>query len=117
MKLHRLSERFAPYACAMFCSKRAYVDFVASHVLKAETFIPPLDDSSRPLWAVVSIQDWPTHDAVVTDVGRARWDQHGPDVAGGHLADHPSDLTDGHHVGAGGHDGSDHGGAGGDSSQ
>src|SRR4051812_6506397 len=68
IKLHRLSERFAPHACAMFCSKRAYADFVASHVPKTEIPFQPLDPS-MPLWAGVSIQHWPTHEAIVNDLG------------------------------------------------
>jgi len=116
IKLLRLSERFAPYACAMFCSKRAYADFVASHVPKTETPFQPLDYSSMPLWAVVSIQDWPRHEAVVTDMGHAHWDQHGHDFPSDSLAHYSSEFGDGHHSGAGGHDDAHHGGAGGDGS-
>jgi len=118
IKVHRLSERFAPYACAMFCSKAAYTDFVASHVPRYETFLSPLDNPSIPLWALVSLQDWPSHDAVVTDIGHSHWGHYNGDFASDHAAHDHSDLSHGHHHGGGdGYDTSHHGGAGGDGSQ
>jgi hypothetical protein len=116
IKLHRLSERFAPYACALFCSKRGYADFLASHVPKTELFVEPLDNSLISLWAMCAIEHWPVYDAAVTDIGDAYWDQHAGHLGRDHLAHYPSDVSDRHHGGVGGHDGSHHGGAGGDGS-
>lgn len=59
IKFHRLSERYAAYACVMYCSKRAYDDFVASGVPRADIRIAPLTESNVPLWAGSSVQDWP----------------------------------------------------------
>jgi hypothetical protein len=98
IKLHSFSERFAPYACAMFCSKRAYADVVASHAPRTDSSFQPLDNASIPLWAAISVQDWPTHEAVVTDMGHAHWDQYGHDFASGHIAHHASGFSDGRHV-------------------
>ena len=117
IKLHRLSERFAPYACAMFCSKRGYADFIANHVPKSEIFVPPLDDSLISIWAMGAVEHWPAYDAAMTDIGDSQWDQHAGGLGTDHLAHHPSEVGDPHHDGVGEHDGSHHGGAGGDGSQ
>src|SRR6478735_7414021 len=77
IQVHRLSERFAPYACAMFCSKRAYDDFAARHVVKGDTSLHSLSEPSFHLWPVL-LEDWPTHHEIVVEMGHhAQPDHHG----------------------------------------
>jgi hypothetical protein len=105
IKLNGLSERFAPYACAMFCSKHAYSEFVDSRVPKAGPSIDPLKEASVPLWAGVLAQDWPPHHEIVTDLGETAWD-HGVDLGSGHFGDHATDVGEQGDAGGGGsHDG------------
>jgi hypothetical protein len=100
IKLHGLSERFAAYACVMFCSKQAYSEFVANQVASAGPSVSPLKDSSVPLWAGVLVQDWPTHHHVVADLGHSQ-----SDLGSGPFGDQAAHLADRSDSGGGGHDG------------
>jgi len=104
IKLNGLSERFAPYACVMFCSKHSYAEFVVNQVPSADLTFSPLKDSSVPVWAGVLTQDWPPHHDVVTDLGHASW-EHGSGLDSGHFGDHASHLGDHDDIGSGGDDG------------
>lgn len=110
IKLYGLNERFAPYACAMFCSERAYSEFVAKHVSRSET-VEPLTNSDVPLWVGTHWDDWPTHQQVVADLGQHDASDHFQH----HLADFGHHgLDHGNHGSDGGHHGGSHdGGAGG----
>lgn len=92
IKVNGLSERFAPYACAMFCSKQSYSEFVEKQVQHAASSVDPLRESSVPLWIGLA-QHWPTHHEVVAEFGHAHWD-HGAHAGPSHVGDHPADLGD-----------------------
>lgn len=116
IKQHRLSERYAAFACVMFCSKEAYSKFVANHAPSAEVPASPLDDSSIPLWAAAAIADWPAHESVAIDLGSASpWGDNSSDPDGDHAGHHGVDFEGPAHDNSSGPGGSDPG-AGGDSS-
>jgi hypothetical protein len=105
IKLHGLNERFAPLACAMFCSKQAYVDFAARLPKDRPHGAPPdpSPDSAAWLWTEPT---WPEHHDAIAHVSTSSWEHGGADHAG-------SDTVaafGGHHDG--GHHGDHHGGGG-----
>ncbi|HWA75438.1 MAG TPA: DUF6559 family protein [Polyangiaceae bacterium] len=117
IKQHRLSERYAAYACAMFCSKRAYDDFVASRLARTDIPITPLAETSTPLWFDIPAYDWPAHHELTTEIHHYGF-SHNADF-GPHYSDHSSgDFGDAYHHGGGdshhggGHDGGGHHGGG-----
>ena len=109
IKVSGMSERFAPYACAMFCSQAAYSEFAAKQRPNAASPVDPLKDSSAPLWAYVAVQDWPTHAHALSDLGHAI-QSHLSDFGSGPFGDHGDighhgDIGGGGHHGGGAHDG------------
>lgn len=115
---HGLSERYAAYACAMFCSKRAYDGFVAIGVAAAAISVPPATESSLPLWAGMAIQGWPEHHQVTAELQESHGVSHSLDF-GSDYSDHSSGYFgdghshgDGHAHHGGGHDGGGHDGGG-----
>jgi hypothetical protein len=65
IKVHGLNARYAAHACAMFCTERAYNEFVAKHVKggsAAEQF--------SPLWIGAGDYDdaWIPHAEIVSEV-------------------------------------------------
>ena len=116
IKRHRLSERYAAYACAMFCSKGAYDDFVAINQTRIESRTAPLTESSVPLWADVPTQEWPEHHHVTAELQHVYgFSQHhdlGVDHSD-HFSGHFSEGYDhhGHSHDGSGHDAGGHGGS------
>jgi hypothetical protein len=108
IKLHELNLRYAPYACAMFCSKQAYGDFVAMRRSTAEAKIAPSDMSAYPLWSEVGGTDWPAHHEITTELHHSvGYDSPWADAGHSHH-DGGGAFDGGHHAGAdygGGYDG------------
>lgn len=113
---HRLSERYAAYACAMFCSERAYSQFLTKQ--GATTDWSQASDNDHSLrWAVTNI-DWPIHREAVTELRLFSYGDFAPShfTIGSHSNDHHDvshhhdsfgyDGGDWHHGGSDGHDGS-----------
>ena len=109
IKRHGFNERFAPYACAMFCSKQAYSEFAVGHDSKARSPVDPVVASSAAMWAGALSQEWPEHHDVVSDLGGGHWD-HDSGFGSDHVGADSTDIGYGHDAGAGGHDGGSHGG-------
>lgn len=109
IQMSGLSLRFAPYACAMFCTKRAYADFVAERGGRLNAVVAPLESSTVPLWAGVLAESWPAHENVVADLGQSGaslgsdW---GANLGGDLAGDAGGDFGDGVGGSDGGGDGS-----------
>jgi hypothetical protein len=79
IKEHGLSERYAAHACAMFCSKTAYTDFLANHDRRRDD-VAPLAVSEAPIWLGMVGHDWPVHGDAIADVGGSDFSS---DISGG----------------------------------
>ncbi len=113
IKLHGFNERYAPYACAMFCSKRAYVEFVAERSSGGEAGAAPLLGLSLAQCSAIDTSAWPDHHDIVSDPHHSFGDDRGGDPA--FDVNHSFDADGGYDVNGSGNAGS-HDGAGGDSS-
>lgn len=109
IQVGRLNLRFAPYACAMFCTQRAYADFAAKQTGRPNPPFAPLENPTVPLWAGVLTESWPAHEDIVADLGPADgssgadWNAN---FRGDLVGDAGGDFGDGAGGGDGGADGS-----------
>jgi hypothetical protein len=119
-----LSETYAAYACAMFCSKQAYDAFVATRARATQDPSGSFEGSSDvAVWASFDASGWPTHDELVVDLPAVNADNgshfdwggggehHGGDHSlGGHFdgGHHGGDFDGGGSYGDGGSDGGSH---------
>jgi hypothetical protein len=110
IKRYGFNERYAPYACALFCSKRAYDEFVGQ-----QASVAPLEQSSVAHLAGITTQAWPRHHEIVSDLHHSFGGDRGGDLASdGNHSFHGLGADD---VGGSGDAGGSHdGGAGGDGS-
>jgi hypothetical protein len=109
IRVHRLSERYAAYACAMFCSKRAYSEFVEARRRSADSSTVSTTDPI--VLHSAAVQDWPEHRQVATELSHYGGDPYwssGSDHSG-----HYGDWGGGHDTGGGSYDGGGGGDGGG----
>ncbi|MFZ5891780.1 MAG: DUF6559 family protein [Myxococcota bacterium] len=119
IKTHRLNERYAAYACVMFCSKRAYSEFFTNPQWAEATSVAS-SDTSPPMWAGMVAADWPAHHEIATELHLAhghstdgQWASHGADSPGHVGNDHDGAYHHDHtgwDAGGGGYDGGGYGG-------
>lgn len=113
IKLHRFSERYAAYACAMFCSKRSYEDFAAA-VPQADAAMAPRTGPNIPVWASAIALDWPVHGELIAELshsyGHSDHSNFAADHHFGSFDSHHDTGTSSHHDGGhyGGYDGGGH---------